>query len=332
MSFGAPALIPWFDYEPPTHRFTIPVVLPPDDDTKLTLEGFYSADGVAGDPVVLRCQIGTNSFSTQQLDLFATSAKDPRLEHLLSSMKEARLRLASGVERIQHTTFYGGEGSFRQIMANPATFQWQGTNQVFADISDIMNTKAFILGSDGKTCWLYSDDERNGPRLDSSPVAMVRDIYTSIADPFSLSRREVSAVIADDHPIYEGQAQFEGRTCHRLQCWIVRQPQGKYESVSAARMEWWIDAGTFLPVQLTHCGQFGYDIYDFHYENLNQRFPDAAFQPPAGPGIDAKPLLFKEAPAPDESRYFRIVDGCDGQMSGRIGRRGPTGQTGSGLN
>ena len=46
-----------------------------------------------------------------------------------------------------------------------------------------------------------------------------------------------------------------------------------------------------------------------------------------------QPIWFKQAePAPDETRYLKIRDGCDGRMSGRIGRRDANGSTSSGLN
>jgi RNA polymerase sigma-70 factor (ECF subfamily) len=334
-SFDLPAQIPAFDYDPSSHRFTVPVVLPPDNDTKLMLDGFYSADGVASDPIVIRCQIGTNSYSSGQRNLIATAAKDPRLEQLVSSMKAARARLNSGTETVQWTRFFGGKESFKWIMANSATFKWQGTNQIYADISEIMNLKAFILGNDGKTCWLYADDP-NGRRLDSSPAALVPDIYTSVADPFTLTKFTVAEAIAKGQLVYQGQTQFEGRACHRVQSWMVRQPQNENDRVFAAKLEWWIDAETLLPVQVIENSQYGSETFRFHYEQLNQPLPDAAFQPPAMTGINARKDGFKlfkqETPLPDEKRFLTIKDGSNGEMSGRLGWSSPGGTTSSGLN
>jgi RNA polymerase sigma factor (sigma-70 family) len=335
-SFDLPAEIPSVDYDPSSHRFTVPVVLPPDNDTKLTLKGFTSVDGVPSDPVVIHCQIGTDSYSSEQLKLIATAAEDPKLEHLLSAMKGARREFISGIETVQWTRFFGGTDSFESIMANSATFKWQGANQIYADISDIMNWQAFILGSDGKTCWLYSDDKDSGHRLESSPRAMVPDIDANIADPFGLTRLAVQSAIAEERPIYEGQAKLDGRMCHRVQRWIVHQPQGKYDAGSAAKTEWWIDAQTLLPVQVVQYGTYGIEQFSFHYEELNQPIPDADFQPPAATGINAKKDAFKlfkrQAPAPGERRFLTIKDGCDGRMSVKLGRSGPSGTADSGLN
>jgi hypothetical protein len=335
-SFDLPAQIPSVDYDPSVHRFTIPVVLPPDNDTKLTLEGFYNTDGVASDPVVIRCQIGTNSYSSEQLNLIATAAKDTRLDQLLSSMKAARARMNSGTETVQYMSFSGGKGSFNWIMASSATFKWQGTNQIYGDISDIMNSKAFILGSDGKTCWLYADHQHNGRRLDSSPVALVPDIYTSVADPFTLTKLTVAEAIAQGRLVYQGQTQLDGRVCHRIQSWMVQQPQNEYDRVFAAKLEWWIDAETFLPAQVVETSQYSSQTFRFHYEKLNQPLPDAAFQPPAATGINAKKDAFKlfkqDTPTPGEKRFLTIKDGGDGRMSGRLGWHSPGSTTSSGLN
>jgi hypothetical protein len=250
-------------------------------------------------------------------------------------MKDARQRLTSDIETVQSKFLYGDE-SFHSITANQSTFKWQGTNQVYGDISDVMNSKAFILGSDGAICWLYSVDENNGQRLDSSPAALMADIDTSIADPFGLTSRPVQSVIAEDRLVYEGQAQLSGRLCHRVQSWIVRQSQGKYDRTFAACSEWWIDAETDLPRQLIEHSSYGVQILTFNYEKLNQLMPDTAFEPPAVPGNNAKPDSFKlfkqETPAPGEKRFLKIMDGADGRMSGRLGYRDANGTTSSGLN
>jgi serine/threonine protein kinase len=334
-SLSLPALIPSIDYDPAAHRFTIPVVMPPDDDVKLALEGFYSVDGVASDPVTIRCQVGTNSYSNEQLNLIASAAKDSRLEQLLSSMKTARARLNSGMETVQETSVYGEKGCFNWLNASSATFRWQGTNQVYADISEFMRLPAFILGNDGKSCWLYADG-RDGRRLDSSPVALVPDLYVSVADPFTLMKTTVAEAIAKGRLVYQGQAQFEGHACHRIQSWIVRQPQNENEPVLAMKLEWWIDAETLLPMQVVNTSQYGCQTYSFHYQKLNQPLPDTAFQPPAFTGINAKQdafQLFKQtALAPGEKRFLKIKDGSNGEMSGRLGWSGPEGTTSSGMN
>ena len=71
-------------------------------------------------------------------------------------------------------------------------------------------SRAFILGMDGQTCWLYSDDQQNGQRLDRAPVSAVADIYSSVADSFELTRRNVESVRAKERLIDEGEEQLDG--------------------------------------------------------------------------------------------------------------------------
>ncbi|HWY31974.1 MAG TPA: hypothetical protein VNX46_14535, partial [Candidatus Acidoferrum sp.] len=220
------------------------------------------------------------------------------------------------------------------ITSHWATFKWQGTNQAYADISDIMGmTKAFILGSDGANCWLYSEDERHALRLDSAPNTGMAEVYTSIADPLDLANRTVDSAIAEDRLIYEGQAQLDGRPCYRVQCWDVRQSQNEPSGVSAAKLEWWIDAVTYLPAQVDRCGTFGRQIFRFQYQALNQPMPVTVFQPPVTPGAKLESSdWFEKKPGPDDKRFLTIKDGADGKMKGRLGVRGPGGSTDSGLN
>jgi len=301
---------------------------------KLTLKGFCSAEGVLADPVVFRCDVGTNDYSLEQSNAIANASADPRLKQLLEAMQNARQHYTSGVETVGDE-FLSGDESWNRIMVNYAVFKWQGTNQTYGDITDVMNSKAFILGNDGKTCWLFSDGE-DGQSLQTCQNALMAHINTSIADPFALTSRSVAAVLAEDKLVYLGQAGFAGHTCHRLQSWTVHQSHDKYDRTSAECSEWWIDAATDLPVQLVESATYGCQRFTFHYDKLNQPLSDDAFKPPTvthpSPKADEYKLFKNEMPAADEKRFITIRDGCDGRMSGRLGRRDSMGTTSSGLN
>jgi hypothetical protein len=329
-----PGVIGQFRYDAAARRFTVPVVLPPDNPVKLTLTGFYSAAGVPADPVVVRREVGTNDYSPEQTQAIAAAAQNPQLKQLLTAMKDARQRLTSGVETVQWKLLNGGPAS-TSLRVNQAIFKWQGTNQALGDISDIMDTKAFVLGNDGTNCWLFSDGNE-GQSLQTCPVKFMADLNVSIADPFALASRPVDTVIAEDKLSYAGQAQLAGRTCHRLQSWTVFQAHEQYDRTSADCSEWWIDAATCLPVQLIHSSTYGCQIYAFDFDHLNQPLPDNTFAPPAVTRLDPKAEQYKlfrrEIPAPDEKRFMTIRDGGDGSMSGRLGRNDSSGRTSSGLN
>jgi outer membrane lipoprotein-sorting protein len=220
------------------------------------------------------------------------------------------------------------KNSFNNIDAQTATFKWQGPDQVYADITGPMSMAgSFILGSDGQTCWLYSEDEKGKKRLDQTPAAKTeREIV--LVDPFELAKRPVAEALAERGLVLESNAKLEGRSCYRIEIWDVNQDNFAY----ATETEWWIDEETLLPKAIVQCYPNGSGITRFYYKDLNQRLPDSAFQPPVAPGGDAHPLFFEKEPAPDERRFLRISDGSNGRMSGRIGWNGSNGTTSSGLN
>jgi len=121
---------------------------------------------------------------------------------------------------------------------------------------------------------------------------------------------------------------MEGRSCYRVEKWDVSRDNFAF----ATQTEWWIDEEIFLPKAILQCYPNSSEITRFDYQDLNQRIPDSAFQPPVAPGGEAAPLFFEKEPAPGEQRFLRISDGSNGRMSGRIGWDGPGGTTSSGLN
>jgi outer membrane lipoprotein-sorting protein len=322
-----PDLIPSFDYDPTAHQVSFPVLLRPDDDARLTLKGFYSAEGVACDPAVLHYQTGLETLDAKYVARAKAAAKDPKLQKLLASMKEARARLNSGIETVQTISLGMSKNSFNTIEAQTATFKWQ-RDRVYADITGPMSmSRAFILGSDGQTCWLYSENEKGEKRLERTPVAQTATEIV-LVDPFELAKHPVQEALAEAELVSTSNAKLEGRAFYRLQKWEVNQ-----EGVAHATLtQWWIDEESFLPRQIVQYHPHGCQIVRFDYQELNQNIPDSAFQPPVAPSENAQPLFLAKEPAPGERRFLRICDGSNGRMSGRIGWSGPKGTTSSGLN
>jgi hypothetical protein len=328
LGMGPPNLIPSFDYDAATHRFSFPAVLRPDDDTRLTLGGFYSAAGVAANPVVLHYESGTESLDPHYVARANAAAKDPKLLRLLRSMKQVRLGLRSGVETVQSLDLSTSKTAFKFLNASTTVFKWQGANQVYADITASMSmVGAFILGDDGKDCWLYAIDAKDKKRLDRTPDAVTeKDIL--VLDPFELTRRSVSEALSDERLVLSSKATLEGHPCYRVERWQVTQNYFVY----AVKTQWWIDAKSFLPRQIVQYRSGGCQIVRFDCHDLNQHLPESAFEPPPTASKGTYALFFKKAPQPDEQRFLRISDGSDGRMSGRIGWHGPNGTTDSGMN
>jgi hypothetical protein len=277
--------------------------------------------------VVLHYQTGTDSLDSRYVEQARTSAKNAALEKLLTSMKEARARVTSGEETVQTIRLGLSTNSFNTLEAQTATFKWQGPDQVYADITGpMMMARSFILGRDGENCWLYSEDQDGKKRLEETPAAKTAAAVL-LLDPFELAKRPVAEALAERNLVLAGDAKLDGRACYRLETWEVNQ-----DFANATKTQWWIEEATFLPRQIVQYYPNGSSITRFDYRNLNQPLPQSAFQPPVAPGGDAHPLLFEQPPGPDEQRYFRVSDGSNGRMSGRIGWNGPNGSTSSGLN
>jgi hypothetical protein len=277
---------------------------------------------------VLHYQTGTEALDPKFVARTKSAAKDSQLQKLLTSMKEARLVLKSGVETVQTIHLGMSKNAFNSIEAQTATFKWEGTNKAYADITGPMMTPGvFILGSDAVNCWLYSENEKGEKRLDQTPVA-VTEQQVSVADPFDLVRRSVAEALEADGLVLGTEANLEGRPCYRVERWEVNQDP----MVSASQTQWWIDEQTFLPKQLVSYSGNWCQVVRFDYKDLNQPLAEIAFQPPAAPASETHPLFFDKEPASGEHRFLRINDGSGGRMSGRLGWQGPGGTTSSGLN
>jgi hypothetical protein len=243
-------------------------------------------------------------------------------------MKESRARLKSGSETVQTIRLDISKNAYNNIQAQTATFKWQGTTQCYADITGPMSmTRAFILGCDGQSCWIYSESDKGEKRLDRTPVAQTK-LGILVVDPFELAQRSVEQALAEAEFVYASDAELEGRTCCRLEKWDVSGEGMAF----ATQTRWWIDKETFLLKQIVQYRPHGCEIVHFDYKDLNQPIPDSAFQPPVVADQEAKPLFFKGEPDPGQQRFFHVSDGSNGRMSGRIGFRGPNGTTSSGLN
>ena len=326
------SLIPSIDYNSALRRFTLPAMLPPEDDSRLILLGFTSAEGVASDPVVLHYQTGNDDLDPAYVQRAKAAAQDPELRAVLARMKEARARLNSGVETVQSMDLSLAQSrtAFGSIEVKSAVFRWLGPDQVYADISGPMSMggpTVFVLGSDGKVCWLYSENDKGEKRLDKTAASYTQR-QISVADPFGLVHGSVDDVLAEKALVLSSEAQLDGHPCYRFESWDVSQQPMVY----ATKNQWWIDEKTLLPKQMVQYHSYGCNTVRFDYTDLNTALPESDFAPPTGSSEHANPLFFTEDPKPGERRFLRISDGSNGRMSGRLGWNGPGGTTSSGMN
>jgi hypothetical protein len=92
---------------------------------------------------------------------------------------------------------------------------------------------------------------------------------------------------------------------------------------------WWIDAETYMPLQLVSDHQTWSLTRRFIYTMVNQRIDDSQFKPVFAEGAEQKELH----PTEDyDKRIVNVMDGSSGKMSVRWGGAGSAGSYGSGLN
>lgn len=323
-----PNLMPSVESDATGKRFTFPVLLRSDDDIRLVLRGFYSAEGVDCEPIVLHYQTGTEGLDPKYLQRAQAAAKDPKLLKLLNSMQQARARLHSGIETVQTVRLGLAKTSYTDLEGQTTTFKWQG-NQVYGDFSGPMSMRTFVIGSNGRDCWLYSENEKGEKRLDQTPAA-ITERNVLLLDPFDLQSRPVEDALSGMDLICGNNATLEGHPCYRLEQWEVNQDNIAWATLT----QWWIDEQTFLPRQIVQFYPAGCQIVRFEFARLNESIPDSEFQPPASLAATAhaQPLFFRNPPEPGERRFIRVCDGSNGRMSGRFGWQGPNGTTSSGLN
>ncbi len=319
-------LLPISEYDSKLRRLTIPMVLDIDGKNLGKLMGFV-ADGKACAPLPVNYTATEEGFSPELRERLTAAAKDPRLKQLLSDMKRARQKHNSGRVTVQYGNCGAwNQGGFRSLTTGKALFKWQGENQVYADITDIMRySQSFKCGSDGEKCWLYSASQDKNI-LRTIPMAEMDDKLFEIADPFNLQNVSEEIALARGNLAYVEKTELSGKACHLVQGWVSRRGNG---NAFASLNQWWIDADTLLPLQASQ-----YDLHSrrdliFQFEGLNEPLAAKEFQPPTSEVSDDQ-FLAKDA---THNRYFlRISDGSNGRMSGRLGVRGSGGTKSSGLN
>jgi hypothetical protein len=93
--------------------------------------------------------------------------------------------------------------------------------------------------------------------------------------------------------------------------------------------EWFIDAGTFLPLRVLNGGS-GVLAIDFTHTRVNRPIEEAEFRPESGPDAPAaKPDVLPDGYT---RRFLSVNDGGSGRLSVHWGMNGPKGSSTGGVN
>ena len=319
-----PQLLRQVEYDPQQYQFTLPVSLAENWKGWFELYGFESAQGVRADPIQIEYKTQEAAFSESLRERIEKARQNPQLRLVLEKVQQARRGLSSLSEREQDIHYWKvRKDYFTGIRSNTATFKMQGDRQFFADVSEHMGScSAFCIGSDGNKCWWHIKSKR-GTKLVTCPFEDMHEKNVQICDPFGLMGRDPARAIDELQLEYLGISTLDGHACHLIQSWNCNQT---FPHIT----RWWINAETYQLVQLVQYGGGIRVVRRFFYDCVNEKIPDSEFRP------KLRQTVNPEEPKPLDKdyniRFLNVIDGSNGRMSCRWGRRGPKGKYSSGLN
>lgn len=244
------------------------------------------------------------------------SGSERELLSLLQRMQQRRAGITSLVERVQTISQFHGPG-LRELSVQGATFAWQGNNQYYGDVSQIMGG-VFRIGCDGKAWW-WQTGSFEKPDLALCPINDMQVKDVSIADPFGLSSDSAATAVKNLGLELVGRTNWAGRDY-----FVIEARPGRLTAEPGPR--WWVDSQELL---LTEQDTGGYRTR-FQYELVNGEVPTSVFSPIRS--RDVKPQGPEELDATYAQRFVNLRDGSDGRMSARWGKFGPKARSSSGLN
>ena len=314
------------EYDPNSQQFTIPLLFPFNCESSLELSGFKSIQGAEAEPVVLKYTAGEEFFDSDWLKKMKTPQNASRLRGLLEKVKKARSKVNSISEAV-----FSGVFSYNSFFSSEAYFKIQGPGQFYADISQIMVSE-FLIGSDGKKCWFYTKYERPGSKiiekLVTAPYDEIQDKIVSICDPFQISEGDIGETIDELNLEYCGTEVLDGRKCHIIRTWFVKTRTYMPQSFIG---RWWIDAESYLTLQVGVDSGRNYILKRFNYLTINEAIDVLEFRPDFVKGV--KPQVPEPLKEGYDTRFLKLIDGSgDGRMSVRWGQYGPKGRRSGGLN
>jgi outer membrane lipoprotein-sorting protein len=310
-------------YDENKYQFTIPLMLPCNWNGSVKLGGFKSVKGVDAEPLELNYSTFRENFSKDLFERFEKAKESQELRALVEKVKEMRSNLKSLSETVKVVWDYGDE---REKREQQMVFKMQGDKQFYADMSRAFDMP-WHIGSDGDKCWYYYESKRE-KKLVMTDFDDIAEKNIAICEPFGVGKYDVDEAIKLNNLEYIGTETLDGRKFHLVRAWSA---DVQIDRTTCQVNTWWINAETYMPVQLvTDSGRVIRSQYII-YEKINQPIDDSKFRP------DFITDMEPEKPEPlgegHDTRFINAIDGSGtGRMSVRWGKRGPAGTSSSGLN
>ena len=309
-------------YDSELHEFRIPVGFPANWNGVVTLQGFQGVDGRSAVPQKVAYRTLQAVMSDTMEEQVLQAGKSETLLDILRRLQDRYAQINSA--RVTTTTamdFAALAWSYK-LNQSEASFARQG-KQYFGDVSQIMRSPVFQVGSDGENCWF-----RYGNDVTVVPSAEVDQQNVSVADGFSaLTNLSPEEIIARYQLEHVGFRTVGTRQYHVLRSWANVKSFWQSAQQLTGFQEWLIDQETALVFQVASGRVMR---TQFAYESVNEDIPASIFAVPAGDGVTSKaadPLGEGYS-----KRFLNVSDGTNGRMSLRWGKMGAKGMNSSGLN
>jgi hypothetical protein len=309
-------------YDSELHEFRIPVGFPANWNGIVTFRGFQGVDGRSVVPKKVAYRTLQTLMSTTMEEQVLQAGKSETLLDLLRRLQDRYAQIKSA--RVTTTTamdFAALAWSY-ELNQSEASFARQG-KQYFGDVSQIMKSPVFQVGSDGENCWF-----RYGNEVTVVPSAEVEQQNVAVADGFSaLTNLSPEEIVARYQLEHVGFRTVGTRKYHVLRSWANVKSMWQRAQHLTGFQEWLIDQETALVFQVASGRVMR---TQFAYEAVNEDIPATIFAVPAGEGITRK--VAEPLDEGYSKRFLNVSDGTNGRMSLRWGKQGKKGTNSSGLN
>ena len=304
------------------HEFTIPISFPPNWFGAFRLTGFVDKDGHPAESKEVLYRTRRTLLSTETERRLEGAQESQALIQLLKRVRKSYAALKSArVTTASTLTLAKGAWSY-QLNRTTARFA-RDAGRYVGDVSEVMNCAVFKVGCDGKQCWHQYNNT-----VMVAPMNEIAEQNVSIAKGLSgLTTGDMQKTIKDQMLEYGGVSTVNGRRCHVLRGWKQLVTWWERTKMSSTFHEWLIDDETGLVVLVssgkTHQTEYVYD-------SVNESIPQAVFDIPDGRDVEQKQA--DELGEGYNRRFLNVIDGSEGRMSVRWGKRGTRGTASSGLN
>ncbi len=270
MGRGGYSLLGSTGYDPETHTFEIPVIMPKNWTGTIELKGFRGADGLLCEDMTIPVTTGDVMFSDEAMKRFLMTSDPDKLDELDKVLFEKRSRYCSFMEYINANVRVSPsiEG-YKFISTDQANFAMEN-NKWFGSMDNMK------FGFDNEHYWaIHYSRNPDGTCFSLTPEE--NDVIAkTLSDPLQLMKDSSRHGDTRPHLEYLGVDSSSGEPCHSFRRWMIeRSPR----MTQVTFLEFKISAETGLVTEMKQTLNFGLTIsWKPKFSQINQDIDDSVFQ------------------------------------------------------